>query len=145
MWVWKLLIHDEHVSHDCCVDFQYVNPKGAFTLYIRDLDPSIRVWAWTQLKQVNWCFVFTLIRVCVWDFCLRYPWLSWSLPVAISSDMDVRGWAMHMLKAACSHGRHCKLPKWPWPRMTSDLSLGCSVNTILSGAWTWMLRQCKQW
>ena len=41
--------------------------------YIRDLGPSIRVWAWTQSKQVNWCFVFTLIRVRVQDFFLWRP------------------------------------------------------------------------
>ena len=60
----------------------------------------------------------------------------------------VRGCAMHMLKAACSHGRYCRVPKMA---MTSDpimhSSLGCSVNTILSGAWTRtrarMLGQCK--
>ena len=37
--------------------------------------------------------------------------------------------------------------KWPGPRMTSDPSLGCSVNTILSGARTLtrtrILGQCK--
>ena len=37
--------------------------------------------------------------------------------------------------------------KWPGPRVTSDPSLGCSVNIILSGAWTLtrtrILGQCK--
>ena len=37
-------------------------------------------------------------------------------------------------KAACSHGRHCRLPKWPSPRITSDPSLRCSVNKTLSEA-----------
>ena len=60
----------------------------------------------------------------------------------------VRGCAMHMLKATCSHGRYCRVPKMAMatdPIMHS--SLGCSVNTILSGAWTRtrarMLGQCK--
>ena len=58
--------------------------------YIWDLGPSIRVKAWTQSKQVNWCFVFTLIRVRVPDFCLGRRCPSSSLHVAISSDADVR-------------------------------------------------------
>ena len=37
--------------------------------------------------------------------------------------------------------------KWPLPRVTSDPSLRCSVNTILSGSRTltrtWILGQCK--
>ena len=57
---------------------------------IRDLGPSIRVRARTQSKQVNLCFVFTLIRVRVRDFCLGRPCPSSSLHVAISSDTDVR-------------------------------------------------------
>ena len=56
---------------------------------IRDLGPSVRVRARTQSKQVNWCFVFTLIRVLVRDFCLGRPCPSLSLHVAISSDADV--------------------------------------------------------
>ena len=59
----------------------------------------------------------------------------------------VRGCAMSMLKAACSCGHYCRLPKWPGPRMTSDPSLGCSVNKTLSGTWTRtqarMLGHCK--
>ena len=111
--------------------------------YIRDLGPSIRVRARTQSKQVNWCFVFTLIRVRVRDFCLGRPCPSSSLHVAISSDTDVRGCAIRMLKAAWARGRYCRLPKWPWPRITSDPSLGCSVNKTRSGARTRMLGQCK--
>ena len=57
---------------------------------IRDLGPSIRVPARRQSKQVNWCLVFTLIRVRVPDFCLGCPCPSSSLHVAISSDADVR-------------------------------------------------------
>ena len=41
-----------------------------------------------------------------------------------------------VVQYAYSCGRYCRLPKWGWPRMTSDPSLGCSVNTILSGART---------
>ena len=41
--------------------------------YIRGLGPSIRVRAQTQSKQVNWCFVFTLIRVRVPDLRLGRP------------------------------------------------------------------------
>ena len=115
--------------------------------YIRDLGPSIRVRARTQSKQVNWCFVFTLIRVRVRDFCLGRPCPSSSLHLAISSDTDVRGCAIRMLKAAWARGRYCRLPKWPWPRITSDPSLGCSVNKTRSGARTLtrtrMLGQCK--
>ena len=33
------------------------------------IGPSIRVWALTQSKQLNWCFVFTLIRVPVRAYC----------------------------------------------------------------------------
>ena len=51
--------------------------------------------------------------------------------------------AMRMFKAACSRGCCCRLPKWPWPRMTSDRSLGCSVNRTLSGTRARMLGQCK--
>ena len=36
----------------------------------------------------------------------------------------------------CSRGRYCRLLKWPWPRMTSDTSLGCSVNKTQLGIWT---------
>ena len=39
--------------------------------YIWDLGPCIRAWAWTQSKQVTWCFVFTLIWVCVPRFLSR--------------------------------------------------------------------------
>ena len=82
-------------------------------------------------------------------FCLGRPCPSSLLHVAISSDTDefVRGCAMRMLKAACSRGHCCRLPKWPWPRMISDLSLRCSLNKILSGSRTRtrarMLGQCK--
>ena len=58
--------------------------------YIRDLGPSIRVQTRTQSKQVNRCFVFTLILVRVRDLCLGRPCPSSSLHVAISSDADVR-------------------------------------------------------
>ena len=58
--------------------------------YIQDLGPSIRVWARMQSKQVNWCFMFTLIRVHVKDFCLGRPCPNLLLHVAISSDADVR-------------------------------------------------------
>ena len=41
----------------------------------------------------------------------------------------------------------CRPPKWPWPWMTSDPSLGCSINKTRSGARTRtrarMLGQCK--
>ena len=75
--------------------------------YIRNLGPNIRVRARTQLKQVNWCFLFTLIRVRVRDFCLERLCPSSSLHVAISSDADVRGfctsihwgWVTHMCMA----------------------------------------------
>ena len=54
---------------------------------------------------------------------------------------------MRMLKADGSRDRYCRLPKWPLPQVTSDPSLGCSVNTILSGSRTltrtWILGQCK--
>ena len=80
----------------------YLCHKGTFEAhlhYIRDLGPSIRVRAQTQSKQVNWCFVFTLIRVRVRDFCLGRPCPSLSLHVAISSDADVwvrpRLWNTH--------------------------------------------------
>ena len=59
----------------------------------------------------------------------------------------VRGYAMRMLKAACARGCYCRLPKWPWPRITLDSSLGCSINKTRSGARTltrrWILGQCK--
>ena len=58
--------------------------------YIRDLGPSIPVRARAQSKQLNCCFVFTLIRVHVRDFCLGHPCPSSSLHVTISSDTDVR-------------------------------------------------------
>ena len=58
--------------------------------YIRDLGPSIRVRARMQSKQVNWCFVFTLIWVHVRDFCLGRPCPNSSLHVAIFLDTDVR-------------------------------------------------------
>ena len=57
-----------------------------------------------------------------------------------------------VMKRACSklpvHVVATKFgPKWQRTRMTSDPSLGCSVNTILSGSRTRtrtrMLRQCK--
>ena len=57
---------------------------------IKYLGPSIRVRARTQSKQVNWCFVFTLVRIRVRDFCLGRPCPSLSLHVAIFSDSDVR-------------------------------------------------------
>ena len=122
--------------------------------YIRDLGPSIRVRARTQSKQVNWCFVFTLIRVRVRDVCLGRPCPSSSLHVAISSDTDVPGRPRSCNAHAQSHRftwlllqATKKHEKWPLPRVTSDPSLGCSVNTILSGARTltqiWILGQCK--
>ena len=58
--------------------------------YILDLDPSTEVRAQTQSKHVNWCFVFTLIWIRVWDFCLRCPCPSSSLCVAIFLDADVK-------------------------------------------------------
>ena len=104
--------------------------------YIQDLCSSFGVQAQMQSKQVNWCFVFTLIRVCVRDFCLGCPCPSSSLHVAIFSDADVRVRAMHMPKAVCSRDRYCRLPKCAWPWMTSDRSLGYNLNKTLSGAWT---------
>ena len=78
--------------------------------YIRDLSPSIRVRARTQSKQVNWCFVFKLIRVCVQDFCLRctsrvraHRYMQ-RFPRTQTSEF-VQGCAMCMLKAAGSRGR----------------------------------------
>ena len=100
--------------------------------------PSIWVRARTQSKQVNWCFrVYTDPSPCPKIFVSDLR--SSSLHVAIFSDADVRvfrGCAMRMPNAACSCGRYCRLPKCPWPRMTSDPSLWCSVNKTLSGAWT---------
>ena len=119
--------------------------------YIRDLGPSIRVRARPQSKQLNWCFVFTLIRVQVLDFCLGRPV---SELFATCSDFLGRRHpsTSEVMKRACSkppvHVVATKFgPKWPWTQMTSDPSLGCSVNTILSGSQTrtrtWMLRQCN--
>ena len=119
--------------------------------YVRDLSPSIRVRARTQSKQLNRCFVFTLIRVRVRDFCLGRPCPSSSLHVAISSDTDVRV-RPRLCNAHAQSRRFTWLllqgyQKWPLPRVTSDPSLGCSVNTILSGSRTLtrtrILGQCK--
>ena len=103
--------------------------------YLWDLSPSIRVRASMQAKQVNWCFVFTLIRVRVQDFCHWRPCPSSSLHVVISSDVDVQCTCskppVHVVAT-----RYCRLPKWPGPQMTSDPSLGYSVNKTLSGTWT---------
>ena len=74
--------------------------------------------------------------------------------VATCSDFLGRGRlsTSKVMKWACSkppvHVVAAKLgPKWPWTQMTSDPSLGYSVNTILSGSQTQtrtrMLGQCK--
>ena len=69
--------------------------------YIRDIGQSIWVGARTQSKQVNWCFVFTLIWVCVRDFCLGRPCLSSSLHVAISSGLG-RPTLSEVVRNTCS-------------------------------------------
>ena len=109
--------------------------------HIQDPGPSIWVRAPTQSTELMFHvytdpspsprFLVSDVRVCP----------SPSLHVVISSDTDVWSCAMNMLKAACA-SRGC-YQKWPWPRMTTDPSLRCSVNTTLSGTWTWMLEQCK--
>ena len=115
---------------------------------IRDPGLITQAQAWMQSKRLNWCFMFTLIGV--QDFCHGRPCLSLTLHVAISSDADV--WVRLRLciphpQTACSHGQKYRLLKWLLPRMTSDPSLGCSINTNLLRAWTrtrtQMLGQCK--
>ena len=84
--------------------------------YIRDLGPSIRVRA--QSKYLNWCFVFTLIRVRVRDFCLGRPCPSSSLHVAISSDMDVR-----VRPRLCNaHAQSCR---FMWSLLQATKNLHC--------------------
>ena len=84
------------------------------------------------------------MQVFVQDICLRLPCPS------VATCSDFLGCKRPRLCNA--HAQSClfmcsllQLPKWPWPQMTSDLSLRCSVNTTLSGAQTRtrMLGQCK--
>ena len=100
-----------------------------------------------QSKQVNWCFVFTLIQVHAWieifvsDVRVRAGhYVCWTRAFSPRNWARSFGLAVCMLKAACSRGRYSRLPKLPWPRMISD-----SVNKILSGARTRtrMLGQCE--
>ena len=74
-------------------------------------------------------------------------YMHWCSDFLRGCSKFIWGCAMSMFKAACSHGRYCRLPKWPGPRMTSDPSLGCSVNKPLSGTrtrtWAQMLGQGK--
>ena len=104
-----------------------------------------------QSKQVNPCFVFTLIRVRVRDFLSR---TSVSELVATCSDFlrHRRQSSSEVVQCACSKPpvhvvATVGYQKWPLPRVTSDPSLGYSVNTILSGARTLtrtrILGQCK--
>ena len=101
-------LHSVVVSYRSIVSLSF----KAHLHYIWDLRPSIWVRARTQSKQVSWCFVFTLIRVRVRDFCLGRP-----CPSSSRTSEFIRGCAMHMLKAACARSRYCGLTKWPWPRM----------------------------
>ena len=119
------------------LNFLLGNLIKAHLHYIRDLGLSIRAWARTQWKQVNWCFVFTLIWVLVQDFCLGHLCPSSLLRVAISLDTDVRvrprlcnaqvesHWFTWSLLQAT---KNCHCLGWP--------SLRCSVTPILSVART---------
>ena len=125
----------------CCL----VMPKGAFTLHPRSRsdDPSPSSDA---IKTIELIFrVYTdpspsprfLSRTSVSELVATYSnFLGGGRP----STSEV-------MKRACSklpvHVFATKFgPKWPWTRMTSDPSLGCSVNTVLSGSRTQMLGQC---
>ena len=82
------------------------------------------------------------------------PWTSVSDLVATCSDFLGHGRpsSSEVVQCACSKPpvyvvATAGYQKWPLPRVTSDPSLGCSVNTILSGSRTLnrtrILGQCK--
>ena len=125
----------------------FISPKGQWVKvhlhYFRDFSSSIWVWARMQSKQVNWCFMFTMIRVSVRDFCLGRPCPSSALYVAISLDADVR---VHLRLCNTHAQRHLftwSLLQATKMAMASDPNPGCSVNKTLSGAQTRMLGQGK--
>ena len=82
------------------------------------------------------------------------PWTSVSELIATCSDLLGHGRpsSSEVVQCACSKPplhvvATAGYQKWPLPRVTSDPSLGCSVNTILSGSRTLTrtrtLGQCK--
>ena len=140
MWQWGLgsTIYVALVSPDIYMMASWngnVFRVKAHLHYIRDLGPSIRVRARTQSKQVNWCFVFTLIRIRVRDFSLGRPCPSSSLHVPISLDTHIR-----VRPRLCNAHAQSRLCTWSLLQatkmaMASD-NLGCSVNKTRSGART---------
>ena len=98
---------------------------------------------WIDVLYLHWSK--SVSEIFVSDVCVRARLYMLRFP-RMRTPKSVRGCAMRMLKAACAHGRYCGLPKWPWPRITSDPRLGCSVNKTQSGARTLtrtrMLGQC---
>ena len=125
----------------CCL----VMPEGAFTLHPRSWseDPSPSSDA---IKTIELIFHVYTDPSPSPRFLSR---TSMSELVATCSNFLGRGHPSksEVMKSACSKPPVQVFatkfgPKWLWTRMTSDPSLGCSVNKVLSGSRTRMLGQC---
>ena len=135
-----------HLIHLPCNMLVY----GAFTLHptSRSEHPSPNLYAIETLELMFGVYTDPSLS-------LRFlSWTSVSELDATCSDFLRHGRpsTSGVMKRACSkapvHVVATKFGlKWSWTQMTVDPSLGCSVNTILSGSWTRsqtrMLRQCK--